>query len=46
MKPPATSRNSNMALIDYARSLLDDCAIESESTFNIVRTNGDQFMSM
>ena len=41
-----TSRNSNLALIDYVRSLLDDRAIESELTFDAEKNKANLFATL
>ncbi|MGI9310696.1 MAG: M20/M25/M40 family metallo-hydrolase, partial [bacterium] len=41
-----TSRNSNLALIEYARSLLDDRAIESELTYDDERGKANLFATL
>lgn len=41
-----TSRNSNMALIDYVRAMLDDRGVESELTFNAERSKANLFATL
>ena len=41
-----TSRNSNLALIEYVRSLLDDHAIESELTFDAEKNKANLFATL